>query len=463
VSYSSRSQVDELIEHARQTGRLEFITFAQKRDPCDTFYKKFKTFWTPVLPTTAETANVGVAFRETLPAERAKMREANGVPDDRQLLTLTTDAYQLKHFDADTLEPLGVSEQHVLHPSLTGPLSATHAAEDPNTGEYFNYNLAFGAKQVYRVFSAKPKTGKVEILAEISGSDIKGAYIHSLFVTENFVILCIWPAYFKGNGMSMIWTRNILDSIKPVDEKDEAVWLVIDRHHGKSVVKKFTSSSFFCFHTTNAWEENSGNGTNKVNIICELISFKGFEILHRFYLENLVSNGTGVESFRKKEDPAKTTPSLVRYKLADISLTGTSKTSNAKGSAELIMSIPSPAAGDLPRINPHYALKPNRYVWSVLNRGYSSFVDGLGKTDALTGTCTTWEYTHHTPGEPVFIPAPDAKEEDEGVVLSVVLNGNTGTSYLVCLDGKTMKEVGRAEVRRAVGMDFHGMHVPKST
>ena len=65
----------------------------------------------------------------------------------------------------------------------------------------------------------------------------------------------------------------------------------------------------------------------------------------------------------------------------------------------------------------------------------------------------------HTPGEAIFVPDPDRNEEDGGFLLSVILDGEKGTSYLLCLDAENMQEVGRAEVGAAVGFGFHGCHV----
>ena len=55
---------------------------------------------------------------------------------------------------------------------------------------------------------------------------------------------------------------------------------------------------------------------------------------------------------------------------------------------------------------------------------------------------------------------PEGTEEDDGVLLSVVLDGLRGKSYLLCLDARTMKEMGRAETDVVVGFGFHGLHVP---
>lgn len=55
---------------------------------------------------------------------------------------------------------------------------------------------------------------------------------------------------------------------------------------------------------------------------------------------------------------------------------------------------------------------------------------------------------------------PGGVKEDDGVLLSVVLDGFSRKSYLLCLDARTMLEMGRAEMDFAVGFGFHGVHAP---
>ncbi|KXT10940.1 hypothetical protein AC579_4 [Pseudocercospora musae] len=317
-----------------------------------------------------------------------------------------------------------------MHPELKGQLSGAHAPHDPKTGEWFNYNLELGPKTIYRVFRANPKTGKVDILAEISDRDLPPAYIHSMLLTENFVILCVFSSLLKNGGMDMLCTRNIMDSLAPLKSSSKVTWLVIDRH-GAGLVKKFTSPAFFCFNTTNAWEEPNEDGT--VDIMCELFEFKSLDILHRFYYKNLVSNESNTAAFNKafnKNCRISKTSQLARE------------------------------TGDLQMCNPNYLLRRHRYVWAAQDSGKSSFFDGLVKTDTETKTSVVWSVDKHTPTKPFFIPAPNAQAEDEGAILSIVYNGMTGTSYLLCLDAATMKELGRAEVGAPVGIGFHGKHTP---
>jgi carotenoid cleavage dioxygenase-like enzyme len=60
------------------------------------------------------------------------------------------------------------------------------------------------------------------------------------------------------------------------------------------------------------------------------------------------------------------------------------------------------------------------------------------------------------PGEPVFVAAPDGDAEDEGVLLSVVLDGERGTSFLLVLDAASLEELARAEAPHHIPFGFHG-------
>ncbi|KAJ3079356.1 hypothetical protein HK102_003845, partial [Quaeritorhiza haematococci] len=135
---------------------------------------------------------------------------------------------------------------------------------------------------------------------------------------------------------------------------------------------------------------------------------------------------------------------------------------------------------ELPRINPRYLFKDNyKYVYGLGNvPGRNEIVgapDALIKVvlpDGSTGsssaekghrpTMLVWSKPHHWPSEPIFIPRPDAQEEDDGVVISVVLDGEKERSYMLVLDAKTMTEVAVACMPSGSGdgegRDYH--HIP---
>jgi torulene dioxygenase len=371
-------------------------------------------------------------------------------------LVVKSDNNVYKEIDIETLEPIGVARQERLHPDLKGPMSCAHAQYDPKTGDLFNYNLDFGKVGTYRIFKTSFATGETEILATVSE---KAAYIHSFFLTEDFVILAVWSSHYALNGVKILWERNIMDAINPFDPKSLVKWIVIDRKHGKGVVARFESPAMFSFHTVNAWQEPAEkDGT--VNIYCDIIQFKNLDILHKFYYDNLVSTGSGVQDYAQEPKRSNISPSFVRYCLANVSFRSQKLEKAIKTpKAKMILHIPSPLVGELPRINPNYFTKKSRFVYSVADEGHSSFLDGLVKLDTETKEATYWRTPKHTPGEAIFIQDPYKEEEDAGYLLSVVLDGEMGTSYLLCLDAKTMKEVGRAECEVPVGFGFHGSHV----
>jgi carotenoid cleavage dioxygenase-like enzyme len=58
----------------------------------------------------------------------------------------------------------------------------------------------------------------------------------------------------------------------------------------------------------------------------------------------------------------------------------------------------------------------------------------------------------------VFVGNPEQKAEDDGVLLSVVLNEEKQTSFLLILDAATLKEIGRAEVTHPILFGYHGKY-----
>jgi torulene dioxygenase len=123
-------------------------------------------------PTDPTIANVSVTIRPNLPGLESSRKEEGKTGHSTGLKTLwtTSDNAQLKELDPLTLEPIGITSQKVLHPSLKGPFSCAHAQSDHLTGNIYNYNLALGRLATYRIFKTSASTGETEILATISGS-----------------------------------------------------------------------------------------------------------------------------------------------------------------------------------------------------------------------------------------------------------------------------------------------------
>jgi carotenoid cleavage dioxygenase-like enzyme len=56
----------------------------------------------------------------------------------------------------------------------------------------------------------------------------------------------------------------------------------------------------------------------------------------------------------------------------------------------------------------------------------------------------------------VFVAAPGAMAEDEGVLLSIVLDVEKDRSLLLVLDAANLQELARAEAPHPIPFHFHG-------
>ncbi|KAF2715758.1 carotenoid oxygenase [Pleomassaria siparia CBS 279.74] len=451
VTYRSRRIVDEYLELVRTTGKLNSITFAAKRDPCKSVFNKVLSMFYAK----RNAKNVGVTLSINMPGggykKNSEKPAVNGHSSGIETLHTKTDATFFKKIDPETLEPEGIAFQAKLHPDLKGPFSAAHAKSDPVTGDMFNFNLEIAYNSTYRVFCTNAVTGETEILATFHA---RPAYIHSLFLTENYVVLCVWNSFVKWAGISVLYEQNVADAIAPFDPSQKASWYVVDRRHGKGLVATYDSNPFFSFHSINAWEEPSASDPSKTDIITELSLYDNIDVIHRFYYDNIKSMGPGAKDYAGKKRES-CLPSQAQFRLPSVDSTVSSSTHLP---AELIFKADKSISMELPTINPSYLTRRHRFVYGTADRLKSSFMDGIVKFDNKTQRSIFWEIESHTPGEPIFVADPKGEAEDDGVLLSVVLDGQNEKSYLLVLDAKDLKELGRAEVGGPVAFGFHGAH-----
>ncbi|CAI7607112.1 unnamed protein product [Penicillium viridicatum] len=449
VFYNSRFSTDDVIEQARKTGSLDMVSFGQKRDPCKSILGKVQTEFLP--QPTPSSKNISVTLSINVPGLDPKPEESTSRWSDStgiQTLYAKTDYNAFKKLDPETLEPIGLATQTNLHPELAGQLSGSHARSDPITGDMFNYNLTLGPACTYRVFRVSASTGETTILATFPATP---AYLHSLLITEDHVVLCVWNAHVNPQGFDF----SFMEAILPTDPSQPAVWYVIDRKHGKGLIATYESPAFFSFHTVNAWLEPSKENPAEMDIVADVVRADSSEFVQSLYYENLISSLDTAKAFQKKRDNSFRT-SYTRFRLPAVP--STPYTEPKKATVE--WSVCKSLSPELPTLNPKIVTHKHRYVYAVTFRGESTLTDGIMKLDCDTQQAQLWACHGQSPGEPIFVANPDGTSEDDGVLLSVVLDGMRGKSYLLCLDARTLSELGRANVDGAIGFGFHGQHVP---
>jgi len=113
---------------------------------------------------------------------------------------------------------------------------------------------------------------------------------------------------------------------------------------------------------------------------------------------------------------------------------------------------------ELPRFNQNYHMKRHSYTYGISGKkigGIAKYCDGK-EPESLHYSAGDGRYC----SEPIFIANPEGREEDDGVLLTVVLDGENCSSSLVILDANSMKEIGSARVPNVVPHGFHGNFYP---
>ena len=218
VIYNFRHACDQYLDTILEVGAVKSMSFGQMRDPCESLFRKIlSTFNVMRRPEVGETSNqhVGVTVQRNIPERLAQNRpgEEPGFDPSIKNLWLKMDNSRLQEIDSKTLEPIQIVRQDAFNRSLKGPFSGAHSRTDPETGDLYNYNLETGRHATYRIFCVSVTTGKTSVLATISDSSIQPAYIHSMFLAQHYVVLCVFNAYYAAGALKILWTLNILEAM----------------------------------------------------------------------------------------------------------------------------------------------------------------------------------------------------------------------------------------------------------
>ncbi len=396
ASYGNRFLESRAYRAARAQGRLVYGEFAT--DPCRSLFKRVQTLFSPAGAFT-DNANVNVA----------RMGE--------RFIAMTETPLPVE-FDPHTLQAADVRPFQA-----PGQLSTAHPHMDRTSGAMLNYAAKLGARSSYRFFEvpAPPAGGKARprVLASVPVNE--PAYMHSFGLTERWFVLAEFP--FVVNPLALALSgRPYIENYQWKPERGTRFTLV-DRATG-SVTAGFQTDPCFGFHHVNAYEDGD-------RVVVDVCTLPDAGIIEDLYLERL------------RGGCALPRPQLTRFTLG---LADSSVAHERIGEQGL----------ELPRIN--YARcngRPYRYTWGN-DLGPSGWFETIVKIDVVDGSAQVFSEPGCYPGEPVFVARPQAEREDDGVLLSVVLDARSETSFLLVLDARDLGELARAEVPHHIPFGFHG-------
>ena len=321
-------------------------------------------------------------------------------------------------FEDETLETAGVAYE------APGLLTTAHPHLERATGGMVNYAAKIGARNSYRFFRLGPESNEPEVIAEMPVRN--PSYQHSFGLTPNWFVLAEWP--FVVNPISIpLSGRPYIENYRWRPELGTRFWL-LPRGDGEPL-GPFETDPWFAFHHINAYEEDDGT------VVADVCVFPDSQIVEDLYLERLRAGKPVAE------------PEVRRFRI----------TPGSGVSSERLVD----KGFELPRIN--YGRRsehPYRYAWGV-GTGSTEWLESIVKADLKEGTTTSWAEENCFPGEPVFVAGPGKETaEDDGVLLSVVLEASEGNSFLLVLDASSLDEIARAEAPHVIPFGFHGQFAP---
>lgn len=395
VNYLSRFLDCEAYRAVRETGKISYSDFAT--DPCRSLFQKVQTVF-DADPKITDSAKVNIG-------QVGEKAFALGEP----LMQV--------QFDPETLEAAGVyhyeqnpgNRMTTAHPHMDGE-------------EAYNLIVQYGPVNYYNIYAFANKLKKVA-----SVPVREPAYLHSFGMSERYFIIAEFPLMVQSLKL-VLRLRPFIENFKWKPGRG-ARFFIIDRATGR-LKARIKTDAFFSFHHVNAFEQNG-------DLVVDLAAYEDAGIIDHYYINRL--------ALAEEELPF---GRMERFVL-DLE----------KGEVKERRRL-SEACIELPHIDyANYHGQPDyRYIYGcgIAPERRHEFYNQLVKIDVRSGRHTVWHQPGCFPGEAVFVPHPDRKAEDDGVLLSVVLDGLAGRSFLLVLDAQTMEERARAHLPHSILFGYHG-------
>lgn len=358
-----------------------------------------------------------------------------------------SDFWHLYTFDFDNLETLGRVEPDLpvsrSWAATNIPLPSTsHPVQEYNSSSYISFvsyinPIPFFSSQLHviRITSAQER----ETITTIQMDRIP--YMHSLGLSKNYALIFADPLYV--NLMTIMKTVDASESLEWQPWKQTKIYIV--NIHTKEIITLDTEPAVH-MHFVNAYE----TGKHKNRLVVDYIVYPDIDFLKNLHLDTLRNS-----TIRNKIN-AKST--LVRYKINLKRKVVKRKELKSRTNYSFADRM------DFPAINEHYKFEPYCYVYGLSlksdhkNLAHTSIVK---KNLCQRGQDTHFHRENHYQTEPIFVPSPFPRSEDEGVLLSVSLDGEKKQSYVAVLDAKTLSPLSSIYLPYNVPYSLHGKFFAK--
>lgn len=301
--------------------------------------------------------------------------------------------------------------------TIDAQFASSHLFFDTHNKEWIGLAIHFGHNSDYIIYKMAANSSKRIPLTKISVG--YPAYMHSFAVSPSYIILTESPMTVSPYDL-LLSDHSFIGTFK-WQPKNGTNFIVIDKNSGKKV-GTFKTEPFFVLHHVNAFEKDG-------NLYIDLIAYKDPSIVTQgFNYKNLL----GLQGL----PPAY----LKRYTINIWQKT-------------VHVSHLSNHPVELPQISPHNLMHEYQYLYATT--GQDGIAHEIIKLDLKNNRHLIWHSKGCYVTEAVFVPKPDGSSEDDGVLLSIVLDSYLKKSFLLIIDAKTMKELSRSYVPHHIPFTAH--------
>jgi carotenoid cleavage dioxygenase-like enzyme len=272
----------------------------------------------------------------------------------------------------------------------------------------------------YSIYRITPDSLKREVLYQFYDNEF--IYNHTLFLTENYVILYLGPLRAKP-----------LDFLsKPISEvisysKDaKCKFLIIERKTLQVTI--LDGPSFVVLHGANAFEQDGIINLDLVEYI------NNFEPYKKFYFENIKNNDCNLEM------------AVSRAKLNIVN-------------SKIDKTIITKKACEFPRINERFLTKPYQYIYLSNRRENANFFNSIIKISLSDKSILEHDFGTDFVSEPIFIANPNSNQEDDGIIFVNVINITKKLSYIAYLNASDLSLIYKAYLPIQIPPTLHGIYL----
>ncbi|MBC61510.1 MAG: hypothetical protein CMP11_03555 [Zetaproteobacteria bacterium] len=272
------------------------------------------------------------------------------------------------------------------------------------------------------------------------------SYMHSFAITQDHIILIEFPYILRPLSKIILDKLNFiltgffnqdgLNTFYSWQPEEGTSFLVLSKETGELIGRWHTKESFFAFHLLNAFIDKDSN------LSIDLASYdKPF--YDKLDLATLRENSETVDHL--KEGSIK----RCKLKLED-------------PSQEVLIDDMINRMVEMPSWNGNYQGLEYKYCYGISipenqeESNKNTLISLLIKVDLKTKEKKIWKESYCAPGEPIFVPNPDASKEDDGVIMSLVFDNRINKSFLLLLDATSFEEIGRAILPNSIPAGIHG-------